>query len=44
MAVVNDFTFLTRTSIGYDSFCTVLLYTFLIFPNFGRIVAVTEVW
>ena len=37
LAVVHDFTFLTGTSIGSDSFCTVLLYNLFIFPNFGRI-------
>ena len=29
---------------GYDSFCTVLLYNLFIFPNFGRIFGVPEVW
>ena len=44
MDVVCDFTFLTRTSIGSDSFCTVLIYNFFIFANFGIIVGVPEVW
>ena len=41
---MRDFTFLSGTTIGSDSFCTVLLYNCFIFPNFGRIVGVTEVW
>ena len=44
LAVVRDFTFLTGTSIGSDSFCTVFLYNFFIYPNFGRIFGVPEVW
>ena len=40
LAVVHDFTFLTRTSIGSDSFCTVLMYNLFSFPNFGRIFGV----
>ena len=44
LAVVRDFTCFTGTSNGSDSFCTVFLYKFFIFPNFGRIVGVTEVW
>ena len=44
MAVVRDFTFLARTSNGSDSFCNVLLYNLFIFPNFGRIFGVPEVW
>ena len=41
---MRDFTFLTEMSIGSDSFFTVLLYNLFIFPNFGRIVWVPEVW
>ena len=37
LAVVRDFTFFTGTSNGSDSFCTVFLYKFFIFSNFGRI-------
>ena len=44
LAVVRDFTFLAGTSNGSDSFCTVLLYNLFIFPNFGRIFGVPEVW
>ena len=44
MAVVCDFTFLPGTSIGSDSFFTILLYNFFMFPNFGRIFGVPEVW
>ena len=44
LAVVLDFTFLTGTSNGSDSFCIVFLYNFFMFPNFGRIFGVTEVW
>ena len=29
---------------GSDSFCTVFLYKLFIFPNFGRIFEVQEVW
>ena len=36
--------FFTATSNGSDSFCTVFLYKFFIFPNFGRIFWVPEVW
>ena len=36
--------FLTGTSFGSDFFCTVLLYNLFIFPNFGRIFGVPEVW
>ena len=31
-------------SIGSDSFCTVLMYNFFIFSNFGGIFEVPEVW
>ena len=41
---MRDFTFLTGTSFGSDSFCNVLLYNFFIVPNCGRIVGVEEVW
>ena len=41
---MRDFTFFTGTSNGSDSFCTVFLYKFFIFPNFGRIFPVSEVW
>ena len=44
MAVLRDFTFLTGTSIGSDSFCNVLLCNVFLFPNFGRIFGVPEVW
>ena len=44
LAVVQDLTFLTGTSIGSDSFCNVFQYNFFIFPNFGRIFGVQEVW
>ena len=44
MAVVRDFNFLTGTSIGSDSFCTVFLYNLFIFNNFGRIFGVPEIW
>ena len=44
MAGVRDFTFLTGTSIGSDSFCTVFVYNLFIFPNCGRIFGVPEVW
>ena len=44
LAVVRDFTFFTGTSNGSETFCTVFLYKLFIFPNFGRIVKVTEVW
>ena len=44
MAVVRDFTFLTGMSNGSDYFCTVFLYKFFIFPNFGRMFGVPEVW
>ena len=37
MAVVRDFTFSTGTSNGSKTFCTVFIYKFFIFPNFGRI-------
>ena len=36
--------FFTGTSNGSDSFCTILLYNLFIFPNFGRIFGVSEVW
>ena len=36
--------FFTGTSNGSDSFCTVFLYKLFIFPNFGRIFGVPEVW
>ena len=41
---MRDFTFLTGKSNGSDSFCTVLLYNLFMFPNFGRIFGVPEVW
>ena len=41
---MHDFTFLAGMSIGSDSFCTVFIYNLFIFPNFGRIVGVPEVW
>ena len=44
LAVVHDFIFLTGTSIGSDSFCTVLVYNLFIFTNFGRMFGVPEVW
>ena len=44
MAVVHDFTCFTGTSNGSDYFCTVFLYKCFIFPNFGRIFHVSEVW
>ena len=44
LAVVRDFTFLTGTSIGSDSFCTDLIYNVFMFPNFVRIFGVPEVW
>lgn len=44
MAVVRDFTFVPGMSIGSDSFCSVFLYNLFIFPNFGRIFGVSEVW
>ena len=44
MAVVCDFTFLTGTPIGSDSFCTVFLHNVFSFSNFGRIFGVPEVW
>ena len=34
----------TGTSNGTDYFCTVFLYKLFIFPNFGRIFQVSEVW
>ena len=39
-----SFNFFTGTSNGSDSFWTVFLYKFFIFPNFGRIFQVSEVW
>ena len=44
LAVVRDFTFLAGTSNGSDSFRTILMYNFFIFPNCGRIFEVLEVW
>ena len=44
LAVVRDFTFLTGTSNGSGSFCTVFMYKLFIFHNVGRIFGVTEVW
>ena len=41
---MRDFTFLTGTSIGSDSFCTVFLYNLFICTNFGRNFGVPEVW
>ena len=41
---MHDFTFLSEMSIGSDSFCNVFLYNLFIFPNFGRIFGVPEVW
>ena len=41
LAVVRDFTFLAGMLNGSDSFCTVFIYNFFIFPNFGRIFGVT---
>ena len=34
---MRDFTFLPGTSFGSDTFCTVFMYNFFIFLNFGRI-------
>ena len=34
---MRDFNFFTGTSNGSETFCTVFLYKFFIFPNFGRI-------
>ena len=39
-----DFTFFTGTSNGFETFCTVFLYKFFIFPICFRIFRVTEVW
>ena len=44
LAVVRDFTFFTGTSKVSETFCTVLIYKLFIFPNFGRIFGVSEVW
>ena len=41
---MRDFTFLAGTSNGSDSFCTIFLYNLFIFPKFGRIFGVPEVW
>ena len=34
----------TGTSNGSKTFCTIFLYKLFVFPNFGRIVKVPEVW
>ena len=44
MAVVHDFTFFTGTSNSSETFCTIFIYKFFIFPKFFRIFGVTEVW
>ena len=43
LAVAREFTFFTGTSNGSESCCTVFMYKFFMFPNFGRIVGVPGV-
>ena len=44
LAVARDFTFFIGMSNGTETICTVFLYKLFIFPNFGRIFEVSEVW
>ena len=42
--VVHDSRFFTGMLEVSETFCTVFLYKLFIFPNFGRIFGVPEVW
>ena len=44
LAVVRDFTIFTGMSKCSETFFTVFIYKFFIFPNFGRTFGVPEVW